>query len=68
MRIFAVSEVSGGPYCNRDAKSGTETYAANFYMVTYDNFKQSRIQCLFYFAVNDKQLWILFRPTVTNAN
>ena len=25
MQIFAVSEVSGGSYCNRNADSGTET-------------------------------------------
>ena len=68
MQIFAFYEVSGGPYCNRDGNSGSETYVANFYMVTCDNYKQSRIQCLIYFAANDKQLWILYRTTVTNTN
>ena len=28
-QIFAVSEVSGNSYCNRNANSGTKTYAAN---------------------------------------
>ena len=28
MQIFAVSEVSGGSYCNRNTNSGTETEAA----------------------------------------
>ena len=28
MKIIAVSEVSGGSYCNRNANSGTETDVA----------------------------------------
>ena len=44
MQMLAVSEVSSGLYCNRNPKNGTET----FYMVTCDNFKQLRIQCLVY--------------------
>ena len=42
MQIFAVSEVSRGSYCSGNPNSGTET----FYMVTCDNIKQSKIQCL----------------------
>ena len=42
MQIFAVTEVSVGSYCNRNPNSGTETFC----IVTSDNFKQSRIQCL----------------------
>ena len=30
VQIFAISEVSGGPYCNGNVNSGTETYATNF--------------------------------------
>ena len=30
MQIFAVSEVSGGIYCNGYVNSGTETYAATW--------------------------------------
>ena len=29
MQNHAFSKVSGGPYCNRNANSGTETYVAN---------------------------------------
>ena len=29
MQIFAVSEVAGGPYCNGNVRSGTETFATN---------------------------------------
>ena len=29
MQRFAVSEVSGGSYCNCNVNSGTETYSAN---------------------------------------
>ena len=29
MQIFAVSKVSGGPNCNRNVSSETETYEAN---------------------------------------
>ena len=28
-KIFVVSAVSGGPYCNCNVNSGTETYAAD---------------------------------------
>ena len=70
MQIFAVFEVFGGPYCNRNVSNSTETYAANlkFCMVTCDKLKQSTIQYLFYFAVHDKKLWITYRTMVTNAN
>ena len=44
MQIFSVSEVSDGSYCNHNPKDGTET----FYIVTCNNFKQLRIQCLVY--------------------
>ena len=33
MQIFAVSEVSGGPYCNRNVNSGTETCATNLILI-----------------------------------
>ena len=33
-------------------------------MVTCDKFKHSRIQCLFYFAANDQQLWTTYRTMV----
>ena len=33
MQIFAVSEVSGGRYRTRNINSGTETYAANLYLI-----------------------------------
>ena len=58
MQIFAVSIVSGGTYCNHNVNSRTKTYAANLklHMVTCDNFKQSRIQQLFYFAADDKKV------------
>ena len=29
----AVSDVSGGPYCNCNVKRGTETYAANLIFI-----------------------------------
>ena len=29
VQIFAISEVPGGPFCNRNVNSGTETYATN---------------------------------------
>ena len=44
MQILSVSEVSGGPYVNRNPNNGTDP----FYILTRDNFKQSRIQCIFY--------------------
>ena len=46
---FAVCQVSGGPYCCSNVNCGTETCVGNFkfYMVTCDNFEQSRIHCLF---------------------
>ena len=44
IQAFAVSEVSGGSYCNFNANKGTET----FYMIICDNVKQSKIQCLVY--------------------
>ena len=31
MQIFAVSEVSGGSYCNRNANNRTETDAAKLF-------------------------------------
>ena len=48
MQTFAVSEVSSGSYYYRNANNGTEADAAKlfFYMVTCDNLKESRIQCL----------------------
>ena len=50
MQIFAVSEVSGGPYCNCNLNSGTETNAADLilHISSSDNFKQSRNRCLVY--------------------
>ena len=53
MYIFAVSEVSGGSYCNRNANSETEIHAA------FD--KQSRIQCLIYLLqmINSCELHIV---------
>ena len=58
MQNLAFSEVLGGPYCNSDVNSGTETSVANLiFVVTCDNLQQSRIQCMFYMDVNDKQWW-----------
>ena len=51
----AFSEVSSGLFCNCNQNNGTESYAANFYMVTCDNLQQRRIQYLFYDDVKDKQ-------------
>ena len=44
LKIFVVSDVSGGSYCNRNPNSRTKA----FYMITCNNFKFSRNQCLIY--------------------
>ena len=69
MQVFAVSEVSGSSYYNRNANSGTETDATNYFL--YSNLRQLQtvkkpVSCLF--AANDKHLWITYRTIVANAN
>ena len=69
MQIFAVSDVSGGSYCNHNVYIGTETDAAKIIFiwqpVTTSNNQES-VPCLF--AANDEQLWITYRTMLTNAN
>ena len=43
MQNSAFFEVSGALYCNRNVNNETETYSANFYIVTSENLEQSRI-------------------------
>ena len=35
MQNLAFSEVSGGPYCNSNVNTGTETYAANLIFIFF---------------------------------
>ena len=69
MQISAISEVSGGSYCNRNANSGTETDTAKLIFIC--NLSQlqtvkNSVPCLF--ATNEKQLWITYCTMVTNAS
>ena len=69
VRIFAVSEISGGSYCNRNADSWTETDRAKLFL--YGNLWQlqtvkNSVPCLF--AANHKHLWITYCTMATNVD
>ena len=61
MQTFAVSKVLGGTYCNRTVcKEWNWNWWSQitFYMVTYDDLKQSRIDCHFCLLQMINSCWL----------